>query len=136
MSQRLVGRVMALWVLAGGAYAQEPAPAEGHASAAHAAGKAPPSAAQVSQLCRIDLKGDKKDQWMRLPTAQASVTQHRLSLGGKAFDYTATAGVLIVRDDDDKPIAGIGYTAYARHDSKAAAARPVTFAFNGGPGSS
>jgi carboxypeptidase C (cathepsin A) len=136
MSQRLVARVVVLWVLAGGAYAQEPAPAEGHASAAQAAGKAPPSAAQVSQLCRIDMKGDKKDQWMRLPTAQASVTQHRLSLGGKAFDYTATAGVLIVRDDDDKPIAGIGYTAYTRHDSKAAASRPVTFAFNGGPGSS
>ena len=137
MSQRWVAGAVVLWALAGAAYAQEGAgaPAEGRA-AAQSAGKPAPTAAQVSQMCRIDLKGDKKDQWMRLPIAQASVTQHRLSLGGKSFDYTATAGVLIVRDDDDKPIASVGYTAYTRRDPKASASRAVTFAFNGGPGSS
>jgi carboxypeptidase C (cathepsin A) len=128
---------MVLSVMVVAAYAQESTPAEGGAKApASAGGKAAPSPAQVSQLCRIDIKGDKKDQWMRLPTAQASVTQHRLSLGGKAIDYTATAGTLIVRDDDDKPIASIGYIAYTRRDGKSGAVRPVTFAFNGGPGSS
>ena len=71
-----------------------------------------PFAAQVSQQCRIDLKGDKKDEWVRLPTAEASVTQHRFSAGGKSFDYTATAGTLIIRDDDDKPTASVGYVAY------------------------
>ena len=44
-------------------------------------------------------------------TAQASATQHRLRLGGKAIEYTATAGTLIVRDDDDKPIAS-AYTIF------------------------
>jgi len=137
MSQRLFTGVMVLSVMVVAAYAQESTPAEGGAKApASAGGKAAPSPAQVSQLCRIDIKGDKKDQWMRLPTAQASVTQHRLSLGGKAIDYTATAGTLIVRDDDDKPIASIGYIAYTRRDGKSGAVRPVTFAFNGGPGSS
>jgi carboxypeptidase C (cathepsin A) len=136
MSQRLLVGVVAMWVLAAAVHAQESASAEGTAPGAPAAGKAAPSAAQIAQLCRIDIKGDKKEQWMRLPTAQSSVTQHRLSLGGKAFDYTATAGVLIVRDDDDRPIARIGYIAYTRRDSKGAATRPVTFAFNGGPGSS
>jgi carboxypeptidase C (cathepsin A) len=137
MSQRLFTGVMVLSVMAVAAYAQESAPAEGSPTAhASVGGKAAPSVAQVSQLCRIDIKGDKKDQWMRLPTAQASVTQHRLSLGGKSIDYTATAGTLIVRDDDDKPIASIGYIAYTRRDSKSGAVRPVTFAFNGGPGSS
>ena len=83
MSQRWVAGAAVLWALAGAAYAQEGAgaPAEGRA-AAQSAGKPAPTAAQVSQMCRIDLKGDKKDQWMRLPIAQASVTQHRLSLGG------------------------------------------------------
>ena len=91
--------------------------------------------AQVSQLCKIDIRGDKKEQWMRLPKAESSVTQHRIVIAGKPLEYTATAGTLIVRDDDDKPIASMGYVAYTRPGLKGAA-RPVTFAFNGGPGSS
>jgi len=54
----------------------------------------------------------------------------------RSFDYTATAGTLIIRDDEDKPIASIGYVAYVRHDLKGGGARPLMFAFNGGPGSS
>ncbi len=136
MSRWLWAGLIVAGGLAGTVHAQEP-PAESGAPAAQPGGKsAPPSAAQLSQLCRIDLKGDKKDQWMRLPVARSAVTQHRLSLGGKAIDYTATAGTLIVRDEDDKPIASIGYVAYTRRDSRSASARPVTFAFNGGPGSS
>ena len=93
------------------------------------------SAAQLSQQCRIDIRGDKKEQWMRLPKAETSVTQHHITVGGKTLDYTATAGTLIVRDDEDKPIASIGYVAYTRAGAKGGP-RPVTFAFNGGPGSS
>ena len=107
MPQRLLASVMVLWAGVGAAYAQESAPPEGAGAIAQSGAKAP-SAVQMSQLCRIDIKGDKKDQWMRLPTAQSSVTQHRLSLGGKSIDYAATAGTLIVRDEDDKPIASIG----------------------------
>ena len=137
MSARLWTGVIVVSGLVGGAYAQESASGEGGAPAPAPAGaKAIPAPTQVSQLCRIDMKGDKKDQWMRLPTAQASVSQHRLSLGGKAIEYAATAGTLIVRDDEDKPIASIGYVAYTRRDGKAGGVRPVTFAFNGGPGSS
>jgi carboxypeptidase C (cathepsin A) len=93
------------------------------------------SPAQLSQQCRIDIRGDKKEQWMRAPKAESSVTQHHITAAGKTLDYTATAGTLIVRDDEDKPIASIGYVAYT-HTSPKAGARPVTFAFNGGPGSS
>ena len=117
----------ALWVCASGAYADEPAKPPETAAAA---------SAQLMQLCKIDMKGDKKDQWMRLPKAESSVTQHRITAaGGKPIDYTATAGTLIIRDDEDKPIASIGYVAYTRRDVKGGA-RPITFAFNGGPGSS
>jgi carboxypeptidase C (cathepsin A) len=102
-------------------------------------GKAPEpaavSAAQVMQLCRIDVKGDKKEQWLMLPRAESSVTQHRIGMAGKSLDYTATAGTLVIRDDDDKPMANIGYVAYTRAGAKSAT-RPITFAFNGGPGSS
>jgi carboxypeptidase C (cathepsin A) len=70
------------------------------------------------------------------PKAEQSVTQHALRAGGLSFDYTATAGALLVRDKDDKPIASLGYVAYARRDAKDPGRRPVLFAFNGGPGSS
>ncbi|MBV8784745.1 MAG: hypothetical protein JOZ67_11210 [Gammaproteobacteria bacterium] len=93
-----------------------------------------PSPALIAQLCRIDMKGDKKDEWIRLPRAETSVTQHHLGAKGAGFDYTATAGTLIIRDDEDKPMAAIGYVAYTRHEARGV--RPITFAFNGGPGSS
>ena len=126
------------WAVAAGA--QEPPRAEGATEAAKpqpARAPEPPSAQAVllGQLCKIDIKGEKKDQWMRLPKAESSVTQHHLTVGGRSFDYTATAGTLIIRDDEDKPIASIGYVAYVRHDAKGGV-RPLMFAFNGGPGSS
>jgi len=98
----------------------------------------PPAGAQPSlgEQCHIDLKGDKKDEWMRAPKAESSVTQHHFTGGGKSFDYTATAGTLVVRDDNDKPIATMGYVAYTRKDVKDIGTRPLMFAFNGGPGSS
>jgi carboxypeptidase C (cathepsin A) len=95
-----------------------------------------PPPADLKSLCHIDVKGDLKDEWRRLPEAQSSVTQHHFGAGGKAFDYTATAGTLIVRDDEDRPIASMGYVAYTRREGKDGEVRPVTFAFNGGPGSS
>jgi carboxypeptidase C (cathepsin A) len=70
------------------------------------------------------------------PKPESSVTEHCFGVGGKSFDYTATAGTSIIRDDEDKPIASIGYVTYVRHDLKSGGARPLVFAFNGGPGSS
>jgi carboxypeptidase C (cathepsin A) len=94
------------------------------------------AAGSLAQVCQVDVKGDKKDEWKREPKAAGSVTQHRLSAGGRSIDYTATAGTLVIRDDDDKPIANIGYIAYTKREVKDAGMRPVMFAFNGGPGSS
>jgi len=88
------------------------------------------------EACQTDVKGDKKDEWTRLPKAESSVTQHHLGAGGKGIDYTATAGTLVIRDDEDKPIANMGYVAYTRRDVKDTTQRPILFAFNGGPGSS
>jgi len=68
--------------------------------------------------------------------AECSVTRHRFTAIDPGFNYTATAGTLLVRDDDDSPIASIGYIAYTRDDSKDLAERPLLFAFNGGPGCS
>ncbi|HYB64079.1 MAG TPA: hypothetical protein VEC59_02340, partial [Steroidobacteraceae bacterium] len=104
--------------------------------AAEPQAEAASDAASLMRLCHIDVKGDLKDEWKRLPVAASSVTEHHFSAAGKSFDYTATAGTLIVRDDEDKPIASLGYVAYTRKGGKEGELRPVTFAFNGGPGSS
>src|SRR3989440_1413620 len=140
MSKWRSAGLIALAGVCGAALAQERPRAEepSHAieQSARAGEKAGPGATVNERLCRIDIRGEKKAQWMRLPNAQSSVTQHRLNAGGKSFDYTATAGTLIIRDDEDKPIASIGYIAYVRHDLKGSGARPLMFAFNGGPGSS
>jgi len=60
-----------------------------------------------------------------------SVNQSAM-IGGKRVDYIATVGALPVKDDKGKTIGEVVYTAYTVPGQ--AAARPVTFAFNGGPG--
>jgi carboxypeptidase C (cathepsin A) len=69
------------------------------------------------------------------PKPEQSVTQHSIVVGGAPVAYTATAGTLIVRNEKEEPWASFGYVAYVKKDSSAAR-RPITFAFNGGPGSS
>jgi carboxypeptidase C (cathepsin A) len=65
----------------------------------------------------------------------AAVTHHQLILGGKSWPYTATAGHLTATDPQTgKPEASFFYVAYTA-DGQAAATRPVTFFYNGGPGS-
>jgi carboxypeptidase C (cathepsin A) len=73
------------------------------------------------------------------PTPEQSVSRHGITIGGRRIDYTATAGTLILRGDDDKPTAAVGYVAYTSGAPEAGTdhgKRPLTFAYNGGPGSS
>jgi carboxypeptidase C (cathepsin A) len=63
-------------------------------------------------------------------------TRHKVTIAGKEISYTAKAGTIILRDAEDKPTASIFYIAYTRDDATNAAERPLTFSFNGGPGSS
>ena len=128
MLKSLAVAMVAVVGVGGAAYAEE--------AGAKAKGGDSAQPADLKSLCHIDVKGDLKDEWRRLPEAQSSVTQHHFGAGGKSFDYSATAGTLIVRDDEDKPIASIGYVAYTRHPAREGEQRPVMFAFNGGPGSS
>ena len=69
------------------------------------------------------------------PVEKTSKTKHSIQINGKALAYTATAGTLILKKDD-KPWASMFYVAYTRDDAQDVAKRPITFAFNGGPGSS
>ncbi len=63
-------------------------------------------------------------------------TRHVWTAGARAIPYTATAGTLTLRDDEGKPIASMFYVAYVADHARGEARRPVTFLYNGGPGSS
>lgn len=63
-------------------------------------------------------------------------TQHSGTFSGRSIAYTATAGTLTVRDDDGKPTASMFYVAYTAGGAGRSSGRPVTFLYNGGPGSS
>jgi carboxypeptidase C (cathepsin A) len=63
-----------------------------------------------------------------------STTKQTLALPGRTLDFTATVGSIRLFDDKGEPQAEIAYTAY-RLDGADARTRPVTFLFNGGPGS-
>jgi carboxypeptidase C (cathepsin A) len=68
-------------------------------------------------------------------TENAAVTHHTLTLGGRQIAYTATAGHLVTIDpSSSKPAARIFFVAFTADDPNPAE-RPVTFFYNGGPGS-
>ena len=75
---------------------------------------------------------DKKDV-LPVPPESKVDTKHDWSAGGRTVHYTATAGNLLIRDEKDKPNGSIFYVAYT--EDGAGKDRPVTFLYNGGPGS-
>jgi carboxypeptidase C (cathepsin A) len=62
------------------------------------------------------------------------VSKHQITLAGKPFAYTATAGYLPMKDEYGKLKANVFFVAYTKDGGSSR--RPITFAFNGGPGSS
>jgi carboxypeptidase C (cathepsin A) len=70
-----------------------------------------------------------------IPKEESTVTHHQVNIGGKDITYTATTGNLLIRKGDD-PVASMFYVAYTRESAASLEERPVTFFYNGGPGSS
>ena len=90
------------------------------------------------------------------PQDTLSVTQHTAIIGGETLRYTVTAGTVVLREESEggdeagvyegaTPKATLFFVAYTKDgemkdsemkDGEEGAARPVTFSFNGGPGSS
>jgi carboxypeptidase C (cathepsin A) len=79
--------------------------------------------------------GDKeKEEHYDMTEVAPVVTHHQITLNGKALKYTATVGRLPIKRPDGKIEAEMFFVAYTL-DGQEAAKRPLTFAFNGGPGS-
>lgn len=74
------------------------------------------------------------------PEEVLSTTEHTVEIGGVEVDYRATAGNLLLKEEDGTAKASVFFVAYERLGEGGAGEspgqRPVTFAFNGGPGSS
>ncbi|MDB5691694.1 MAG: peptidase [Alphaproteobacteria bacterium] len=112
------------------------------AAAPAAFGQPPRRGGGESGEARADARGRdgkaedaaKKDQAQAPVEEQAKSSEHDIALGGRTIRYRATAGTLTIRDKDGKPTASVFYVAYT---SPAGPGRrkPVTFFYNGGPGS-
>lgn len=64
------------------------------------------------------------------------VSQHSATIDGVEVKYSVEAGKLDLKADDGKLKARIFYIAYRKDGESDVARRPLTFCFNGGPGSS
>jgi len=120
---------------------------------------APPAKPAAAPAAHADAKAEAKDA-----EPAPIVTEHTITIGGQVVKYRATVGYYYLPDDpprdwaldaasagldggpgdpaapasthrDDEPKAKIFYVAYAREGVGSLAKRPITFAFNGGPGS-
>lgn len=79
------------------------------------------------------------------PQDEVRVTRHRITAGGRELAYTVTTGTLVLTEEQQsrdgeaeglRPRARVFFVAYALDGDHAPRERPVTFSFNGGPGSS
>jgi carboxypeptidase C (cathepsin A) len=66
---------------------------------------------------------------------ESSVTDHTIRLGGQTIPYKATAGFTLLKNEKDESTALMYAVAYTRSDVKDSSQRPVSFLYNGGPGS-
>lgn len=98
----------------------------------------PNSFTAVAQRRAAGIKGYlKKDSAsLSLLKPQKSVTQDSVTVEGNKINYKAVAGTLILKNKDNKPTCSIFYVAYFKDDISDESQRPVTFIYNGGPGSS
>ena len=91
-----------------------------------------------------ETQGDKREEEVeakpKMPEERTAVTEHEINVKGKKLAYRVTAGTLILKEEDEKEgekaKASLFYVAYTLLDNSAPEKRPITFSFNGGPGSS
>ena len=77
---------------------------------------------------------DKKEEHFDITEVPPVITHHQATVNGTTLKYTATAGRLPIKRGDGKIEAEMFFVAYTL-DGADSAKRPLTFAFNGGPGS-
>ena len=77
-----------------------------------------------------------KNEDTLLTKPQKSSTKGSVTVSGKLINYDAIAGTIILKNAKDTPTCSMFYTAYFKSGEADQSKRPVTFIYNGGPGSS
>ena len=97
-----------------------------------------PDAKKADTAKNDDAKGsggagasDKKE-----PKDELSETTNSVTIDGTVVKYKTTAGTIVMRDEEGKAHVSFFFIAYTRLGVDDVSQRPVTFSFNGGPGSS
>jgi len=84
-----------------------------------------------STSVKVDIS---KDTVINFKKPQKSVTHGSVTVEGKRINYDATTGTLILKNKEDSPTISMSYVYYMKSDDDPSN-RPVTFIYNGGPGS-
>lgn len=69
-----------------------------------------------------------------IPEPQVFTSTQTVRVNGVTHNLKTRAGTMLLRDENNEPIALHGFTAYFKEDGPSK--RPIIFSFNGGPGSS
>ncbi|UCG02415.1 MAG: peptidase S10 [Candidatus Heimdallarchaeota archaeon] len=86
---------------------------------------------------KIQVKREKKP---KIPKEELVETKHSAIISDKSVSYTVNVGTMLIKEEEEEKEpqakATIFYIAYIRDDIENKESRPITFSFNGGPGSS
>lgn len=72
----------------------------------------------------------------KAPHDMQSVTHGSATIEGNSIDYKAIAGVMVINNSKGEPYTSMSYVAYIKEGVDNQDNRPITFFYNGGPGSS
>src|SRR6266404_2723413 len=96
---------------------------------------ASPSTSPGAQTSSQQPQRRPQEQPSPTPEEVPVVTHHEIRAGGRTLRYTATAGMMPIKNRDGETEARIFFMAYTLDDAGNRGRRPLTFSFNGGPGS-
>jgi carboxypeptidase C (cathepsin A) len=89
-----------------------------------------------AQVIKENSPGVPQDSTTDYKKPLRSVTYNSVTVRGNRINYKAVSGTIILKNSADIPTASIFYAAYFKEGEKDVVQRPVTFLYNGGPGSS
>jgi carboxypeptidase C (cathepsin A) len=99
--------------------------------------EAPAAGRDNAARARTDsARGRPGDSLRVVPDQSPVVTRHRMTVGREDLRYTAATGMMPIRNERTGATEGQIFYVYYAKDATSPGVRPITFVFNGGPGSS
>lgn len=94
----------------------------------------------VVLICGYGLAADNESKDLQKKTIPLNektvITSHLMTVNARVVKYNTTVGTILLKNEKNNPEASIFYIAYTKKSNKNISNRPITFSFNGGPGSS